>query len=199
MVAKNRPFWVIVAGATPTAFRSRYRDELLPTFRQLQRTQPDVALMWFERGRLWPSAKDAREALLAVRKARAERQADRGADWRPGGSHKDPRARFQVSRDEKRARFKRRLQDNRRPDGAQARGPSGRPDSSTGRQRPAVGPGRRPDNRSAGPGAGGSARPGRWKRDAAKPGSTGGKAKSGPPRRYSSKPRDPRRPGPKKK
>ena len=38
-----------------------------------------------------------------------ESQADRdrrGRDWRPGGQHKDPRDRFTVPRDVKRARFK---------------------------------------------------------------------------------------------
>ena len=30
----------------------------------------------------------------------------RGRDWRPGGDHKDPRDRFKVPRDVKRARFK---------------------------------------------------------------------------------------------
>jgi hypothetical protein len=34
----------------------------------------------------------------------------RGRDWRPGGVHKDPRDRFKVPRDVKRARFKHNLQ-----------------------------------------------------------------------------------------
>ena len=37
----------------------------------------------------------------------------RGRDWRPGGAHKDPRDRFKVPRDVKRAQFKRNLQRDR--------------------------------------------------------------------------------------
>jgi hypothetical protein len=37
----------------------------------------------------------------------------RGRDWRPGGAHKDPRDRFKVPRDVKRARFKHNLQRER--------------------------------------------------------------------------------------
>jgi hypothetical protein len=95
-------YWVILVGATPTAFRSSTRDVLVPTWRQLQRTQPDVTLRWFERGRLWESPEAARFGLRAKPPA-AER---RRADWRPGGDHRDPRARFELTRDQKRARFK---------------------------------------------------------------------------------------------
>ena len=37
----------------------------------------------------------------------------RGRDWRPGGAHKDPRDRFKVPRDVKRARFKQNQQRER--------------------------------------------------------------------------------------
>ena len=37
----------------------------------------------------------------------------RGRDWRPGGAHKDPRDRFKVPRDVKRAQFKRNLKRDR--------------------------------------------------------------------------------------
>jgi hypothetical protein len=37
----------------------------------------------------------------------------RGRDWRPGGAHEDPRDRFKVPRDVKRARFKQNLQRER--------------------------------------------------------------------------------------
>ena len=37
----------------------------------------------------------------------------RGRDWRPGGEHKDPRDRFKVPRDVKRARFKDKLRRDR--------------------------------------------------------------------------------------
>ena len=104
-MAKNFCCWVIVAGSQPTAFRSRDSEDLLPTLKQLQRTQPDVGMKWFERGRLWESPIEAQEALIAKRRSPPRL----GRDWRPGGQHKDPRAEYDISRDEKRARFKRRL------------------------------------------------------------------------------------------
>lgn len=104
-MARSHAFWVILAGAVPTAFRSPKREDLLATLHQLQRTQSDVTLQWFDRGKLWESPEAARAALLV----KGRPFPDRKADWRPGGSHRDPRARYQLSRDEKRARFKKRL------------------------------------------------------------------------------------------
>jgi hypothetical protein len=71
----------------PTAFRARDKDDLLPTLTQLRRTNRDVELKWFARGRVWDSPEQERFAarMPAVR---------RGPDWRPGGAHKDPRQRF---------------------------------------------------------------------------------------------------------
>ena len=111
-------FWIIVDGQTPTSFRSRQREDLVPTLHQLQRKQPQVVLMWFERGRLWKSPTEAREALAVRRRSPAGRP--RG--WRPGGDHVDPRAKYAIPRDQKRARFKARLDRDRRegsqvPDG----------------------------------------------------------------------------------
>jgi hypothetical protein len=97
-------FWVIVDGTTPTAFRARQREDLVPTLKQLQRTQPAVVLRWFHRGQLWDSPIAAVEAMKAKRRLRS----DRGPAWRPGGTHVDPRERFKLTRDQKRARFKRR-------------------------------------------------------------------------------------------
>lgn len=133
-MAPLRAFWVILAGATPTAFRAGKREDLLTTLHQLQRTQPDVSLRWFDRGRVWSSPDEARAALTARR--RSPRPHTR--EWRPGGLHKDPRARFKVPRDEKRARFKKRAQMGPRPPrpgGAPGRpgGPPGRPDRPPGR------------------------------------------------------------------
>jgi hypothetical protein len=96
---------MIVVGQAPTAFRARYAEDLLPTLKQLSRTQPTVRMIWFERGRFWESPSHAKDAQLRRRREARER----GRDWRPGGTHKDPRSRFEISRDEKRARFKRRL------------------------------------------------------------------------------------------
>jgi hypothetical protein len=96
-------YWVIVTGSDATAFRARQAEDLLPTLTQLRRTQPDAVIKWFERGRLWDSPEHAREAPR-----RRVRPPGRGRDWRPGGSHADPRAKYKVTRDQKRARFKRR-------------------------------------------------------------------------------------------
>jgi len=155
---KRFAYWVIVAGAQPTSFRARHAEDLLPTLRQLQRTQPGAALKWFERGRFW----DSKEA--AADQARERRKpTDRGPDWRPGGSHADPRARYKLTRDQKRARFKRNLirngsdatpdeadqsaedQKERRSKHTRGTRPTGRPV----RNRPA-----RPRERSKGPGRG---------------------------------------------
>ena len=111
-MAGQRAFWVIVTGSEASAFRSRERDDLLPALKQLQRTQPDAVLKWFERGQLWESRLQAAEALERRRKS----PSGRGRDWRPGGNHVDPRAKYQRTRDEKRARFKQRL----RRDGPQS-------------------------------------------------------------------------------
>jgi hypothetical protein len=99
-------YWVIVAGPHATAFRARERDDLIPTLRQLQRTQPDASLRWFERGRLWQSPAEARDALKA---RRLTGPPSRGRAWRPGGTHADPRAKYKLTRDQKRQRFKKRM------------------------------------------------------------------------------------------
>lgn len=159
-MAKYFKCWVIVDGTQPTAFRAREAEDLLPTLKQLQRTQPDVALMWFERGRLWTSPADAQQALLDRRRTPPK---GRGREWRPGGEHKDPRARPHVPRDEKRALFKKRLiskktqgdgfppsRSGRPPSGSQPdrRPPSGPPrDSTSGRR----GPSRPPSGQASSP------------------------------------------------
>ena len=60
-------FWIIVDGETPTSFRSPLREDLQPTLVQLQSKQPQVKLMWFERGRLWESPEAAKEALQRLK------------------------------------------------------------------------------------------------------------------------------------
>src|ERR671918_2229999 len=91
-------YWTIILEGKPTAFRAQQREDLLPTFKQLQNKHPDVVMKWFARGRLWESPEEAQ----AEQRRAGER---RGSDWRPGGEHRDPRARFKVPRDVKRARF----------------------------------------------------------------------------------------------
>src|SRR5438105_11613352 len=84
-------YWTILIDRQPTAFRARERDELLPTLHQLRRTNPDVIMMWFARGRLWESPEAELAARIASRRTPKEK---RGPEWRPGGAHADPRARF---------------------------------------------------------------------------------------------------------
>ena len=123
-MAKYFKCWVIVDGTQPTAFRAREAEDLIPTLKQLQRTQPDVALMWFERGRLWNSPGDAQQALLERRRTPPK---GRGREWRPGGEHKDPKARPRIPRDEKRSLFKKRLISKKTQGGGSASSGAGRP------------------------------------------------------------------------
>ncbi|MGH9162499.1 MAG: hypothetical protein ACRD2X_21240 [Vicinamibacteraceae bacterium] len=98
-------FWTILVAGGPTAFRARNAEDLLPTLKQLQRRQPDAVLKWFEGGRIW----DSPEKALAERaRARRETRHARGRDWRPGGEHRDPRARPKVPRAIKRRTLARR-------------------------------------------------------------------------------------------
>jgi hypothetical protein len=149
-------YWTIIFGNQPTSFRAATREELLPTFKQIQSKHPDAVMMWFARGRLWKSEEEMREAMFRRREERAPRaevrrakfgaprsttgdrrppsgdrrppsgdrrppsgdrgpnaKTVRGRDWRPGGEHKDPRDRFKVPRDVKRARFKAKAQRDR--------------------------------------------------------------------------------------
>ena len=125
-MAKSFTCWVIVAGDQATAFRARQAEDLLPTLKQLQRTQSNVTMRWFERGKLWESPEAARAALEERRRSPVRK----GREWRPGGDHKDPRARFELSRDEKRARYKKRLIGGRvRPSTSKGR-PPGKPKGS---------------------------------------------------------------------
>jgi len=82
-------YWTILIDGKPTAFRARDREELLPTLNQLKRTNADIAMRWFAHGRLWDSP-EAERAAASQPKVREKR----GRDWRPGGDHKDPRARL---------------------------------------------------------------------------------------------------------
>ena len=89
-------FWTILIDQKPTAFRAREQSELLPTLVQLRRTNSDVVLKWFSRERLWDSPEQEREAQ---RKPKPIERRTR--EWRPGGTHTDPRARFQKRREGK--------------------------------------------------------------------------------------------------
>jgi len=51
-------YWTILIDNTPTAFRARAKEELLPTFQQLRRTNKDVVMKWFARGWLWETPEE---------------------------------------------------------------------------------------------------------------------------------------------
>src|SRR5205823_12539645 len=76
-------YWTILIDKGPTAFRARDKDDLLPTLNQLRRTNKDVELKWFARGRLWDSTE---QEQLASRMPVLKRT----RDWRTAGHHKDP-------------------------------------------------------------------------------------------------------------
>jgi len=108
-------YWTILAGGLPTAFRSADRDELLPTFQRLREKHPDAQMKWFARGRLWDSPEQARQESERRRDpaARGER---RTGDWRPGGTHRDPRQKFKDAKkarniDRRHSRFERKHAD----------------------------------------------------------------------------------------
>jgi hypothetical protein len=85
-------YWTILIDGKATAFRAREREELLPTFNQLARKNADIVMRYFARGRLWDNPEQAQWASRNPEVTRTERR-DRA--WRPGGQHKDPRARFE--------------------------------------------------------------------------------------------------------
>jgi len=98
-------YWTMLIDGQPTAFRARKREDLLPTLVQIQRTNPAAEMKWFARGMLW----DSPEAAAAALKRRHDETGNtRGPEWRPGGQHKDPRARFKKPREERRKLFARR-------------------------------------------------------------------------------------------
>ena len=92
-------YWTILIDNQPTAFRARDREELLTTFAQLKRKSQDVVIKWFAQGRLW----DSPEAQRSVGRTPSFTGEKRGSDWRPGGTHKDPRDRFKKKNRPERA------------------------------------------------------------------------------------------------
>jgi len=95
-------YWTILIDQKPTAFRAREREELLPTFNQLRRTNSDIVMKWFARGRVW----DSPEAERAAQQA-AKSKEQRGREWRPGGMHRDPRDRSRKAHQGRRKKPKR--------------------------------------------------------------------------------------------
>lgn len=97
-------YWTILIDGQPTAFRAHQQADLLPTLVQIRRANPSAEMKWFARGRIW----DSPDAAQAETRQRGKGSDVRGPDWRPGGQHKDPRARFTQSRAERRKKFARR-------------------------------------------------------------------------------------------
>jgi hypothetical protein len=90
-------YWTIIFGGQPTSFRSATRDELLPTFKQIQSKHADAQLRYFARGKLWYSEEEAHAALVRDRFEKRQRPRPAGR-WRPGSAPKGasaepPRAR----------------------------------------------------------------------------------------------------------
>jgi len=174
-------YWTILIDKKATAFRAREREELLPTFHQLKRKNADVVMKWYARGRLWESPIEAQAALRAPNPP-AEK---RGAGWRPGGEHRDPRE-----------RFKKRGQ----PHGARPAAPSGhqqpapRRESRPWSEKPRAG---QPRSSPTGTRANRPAGKTPWRRDSAartnhrKPWNTGRRGAEAPPKRHDESPATP--------
>jgi hypothetical protein len=105
-------YWTILIDGQATAFRAHQRQDLIPTFVQIRRANPSAEMKWFARGRIWESPEAASEAMRLERQRPRER---RTAEWRPGGAHKDARARFKQTRDERRKTFARRQRSRKKP------------------------------------------------------------------------------------
>jgi hypothetical protein len=117
-------YWTILIDNKATAFRSRDEAELLPTLNQLRRKNSDVVMKWFARGRLWDTPEQAQWAGKNLKGSEEKR----GKGWRPGGEHKDPRARF-----EKGKKNHRQQRGDRPSGGAQVAGPAREKPTGAGR------------------------------------------------------------------
>lgn len=139
-------YWTILVGGAATAFRTREREELLPTVTQLRRRNADVVLRYFSNGKLWDSPEQARWAGKNARPQTPHR--DR--TWRPGGEHKDPRARFGKERPQKKRDARPHSEGQRERQGRDAReGEHRRPHASEGDARRAAGHSEKPRRESA--------------------------------------------------
>lgn len=177
-------YWTILIDDKPTAFRAHDKEELLPTLQQLKHTNPNAVMKWFARGKLWDTREQEQAVHKWRKTAEAEslrsrprdrnagwasgpparpteggapREKDRdkrGRDWRPGGEHRDPRARFGKRHRDKRAagvgvtperhgakasKDRPRSQTVARPEGANRRGAWDRNERPQGVGRPSQG------------------------------------------------------------
>lgn len=76
-------YWTIIIDNQPTAFRAALHEDLLPTFNRLKQKHPTAVMMWFQRGRLWPSRQDAQAAFVAERRDTNRRPKSWPRDDRP--------------------------------------------------------------------------------------------------------------------
>jgi hypothetical protein len=155
-------YWTILIDNQPTAFRARAKEELLPTFNQLRRTNRDVVFKWFARGRLWDTPE---QATWAAQHLPAHRD-KRGREWRPGGQHRDPRQRtFDKARNTGTGEHG---DKRRKPPSSETRFEKGPPSSRRDAHRSAQMPGVKPKRAAAPSRPSGNARP-KWGRPGPKP------------------------------
>jgi len=76
-------YWTIILDGTPTSFRAREREELLPTFNQLKKKDPTAMMKWFSGGTLWDSPEQASEKRRLAREQRFNQA--QGRDGRERG------------------------------------------------------------------------------------------------------------------
>jgi hypothetical protein len=101
--------------ASPRRSGLRNREELLPTFKRLKEKHPDAVMQMVRAGQVVVVSEEARAET--ARRAEAADAAARGRNWRPGGSHKDPRqpykdAKKQRNQDRRQRRFEYRTKDD---------------------------------------------------------------------------------------
>ena len=65
-------YWTILIDDQPTAFRAHDAEELLPTLNRLREKNGSAVMKWFERGKLFDSRDQAREAGLGEGERRWE-------------------------------------------------------------------------------------------------------------------------------
>jgi hypothetical protein len=65
-------YWTILIDDQPTAFRAHDAEELLPTLNRLREKNESAVMKWFERGKLFDSRDQAREAGLGQGERRWE-------------------------------------------------------------------------------------------------------------------------------
>ena len=81
---------------TSTHFRARTQKQLFPIFKKLQAKHPTAEMKWFEYGKLWRSPSEVGSKPDGINNDKDINK--RSPDWRPGGNHSDPRARFKKKR-----------------------------------------------------------------------------------------------------